>query len=242
MPDTSEPASGSAPKSRSAKRRTKSYGIHQPRLLLVTDLSHAIGRRLLTSVDEQMQTRLPDWHLSVRDLRDVDSKAATTSVEFGVEATVINDSSATATLYRSGQPDTNFSIDQRLAGSLLADVLLRRGFRHFRCIPENADQTPGDSDFALGFHDEIRNADLSPEHHFHIATNPAAPAHQPTIAAAIDPESAAAIVATLNAFSSHVDTAASLSVGLSDHWLATILLERLTLEPINAKDTAHPRI
>ena len=221
-----------------AKRRTKSSGIHPPRLLLVTDLSHGIGRRLLTSVDEQIRTHLPDWHLSVRDLRDVDLKATATPKELGVEATVINDGSATITLYRSGQPDTDFSIDQRLAGSLLADVLLRRGFRHFHRNKENTGQTPDDSQFALGFHDELRNADLSPDHHFHTATNPAATGHQPTIAAAIDPESAAAIVATLNAFSSHVDSPPILSAGPSDRWLATILVEQLTLEPITAKNTA----
>jgi AraC-like DNA-binding protein len=227
MPDPSEPVTSSPPNSRKAKRRTKSSRIKPPRLLLITDLSHAAGRQLLASVDDQMQIRLPDWRLSVRDRRDADLTAATRPESLNFDASVLDSGSATVTLHHSGRPDTDFPINQRLAGSLLADVLLRRGFQHFRWASGEFEQLPKDSEFALGFHDEMQNADLDLDGHFHSATTPT-DTHFPTIAAAIDPQSPAVVIAGLNARPSSSDTPPRLGVAPSAHWLATAALDHLS--------------
>ena len=196
-----------------------------------------MGRQLIAAMDEQMQERLPDWRLSVRDHRDIAADAITSPENSGISAALSASGGTASRLHRPNQTDLDLAINQTLAGSLLADVLLRRGFRYFRWESGPIDTLRQKSNFAAGFSDEMVRADLKTEDHFQ-PTIGSDSAKIPTIAATTAPGSPASAIGDLDSLSSAEGECPRVTVSPCPHWLSSAVIDQICRPSAVAADRA----
>ena len=135
------------------------------RVFLLTDLSDRSGRHLGDTLDERIAATAPGWRLSIRHHPDL---SPTTIASIHGDAIIDDglDDDQWSAAHQSFQQIISLSagktpqresllIDAYLAGTVAADILLRRGHRNFTSSQNH------DTPMMSGFIDEITHAALS---------------------------------------------------------------------------------